>query len=708
MIKTTLAAIVMTASGFAWAQSEAPVDAEPTEIVDDSLTDIALDIVEDEPFFNDTVSDPISVVCPFKADIGYSPGEVTCAFIEVPENREDPNSRTIRLLFAKIHAQTSLEDYEAEDGEDLQYKDDPVAYLTGGPGVSIQSYVQRFLDHDLVKERDLYVLQQRGIAESGDFCPFYSAVRRELEVGTTTYESELQFAERLKECFRSASARGVDVTAYNTVENARDVRALRQALGFDAWNVWGISYGSHLGQMLTQVDPEGIKGLVIDAIVPNDLGGLQQIYRHIDRGFGKVFDRCAETNNPHCKGLEERLAAIVEEEPLTLKTNDAEIFPSGEIVVGGEVAGFVAFFLLYEQSQHPAIPAAMDQALEFFEDQDAELMGNIAAMASGGPFGGLSQGMSQAIQCNDGYSSQAAAEAEEDAASFPIYAGRLNTPEGLAAIAQACVDAGLPLKDRADYQLVRTNIPTLIINGDWDPVTPPPLADRIVPGFSNSRYVVVPYAGHGPTRSMSECSGQVLGDFFDDPTQDLSSLDMTCFEEGEEPPEYLTYLTSKAPIRAASLIATDKHQALILPGGIAGLAALSSLLSLILMPTGFVARRLAGSGAAGLAPGDTVTRSIAFATALLTVGGLGLIGAGATVAADTMPASLAIGVAQPGVFGAWLIVLGGVSGLVLAIRTLMVRLREPMRTGTFVGFLLTGLSSTALVILMSGWDLLPF
>ncbi|MEM6914587.1 MAG: alpha/beta hydrolase, partial [Pseudomonadota bacterium] len=401
-------------------------------------------------------------------------------------------------------------------------------------------------------------------------------------------------------------------------------------------------------------------------------------------------------------------AAFVQQARLPLKTHDSEIFPSGEVVIGGEVAGFLAFFFLYEQSQHPAIPATMDQALTYFEDGDEELLGKIAALAASGPFGGISQGMSQAIQCNDGYSAQAAAEAVEDATSFPLYAGRLSTPEGLAAIAQACVDGGVLLQDRSDYQLVQTDIPTLIINGDWDPVTPPPLADRIVPGFSNNRYVVVPYAGHGPTRSMSECSGQVLGAFFDDPNQDLSSLDMTCFEEGVEPPKFLSYLTSKAPIRAAGLIATDKPQALIAPAVVVGAAALSSLLTLILMPTGFAARRLAGSGAAGLAPGDTLTRAFGFTTALLTAGGLALIGAGAAVAADVTTTSLAAGVAQPGATGAWFVVLGGVAGVGLAIRTLMARLREPMRTGTFVGFLLTGLSSAALVVVMGGWDLLPF
>ncbi|MEO1657995.1 MAG: alpha/beta fold hydrolase [Pseudomonadota bacterium] len=710
-----MAASLLGAASVNAAQPALPESAEPIAVSDVVVeTDVALadellaEVAPIETFFNDAVSDPINVVCPFKASMGYTTGEVTCGLIEVPENREDPESRTIRLLFAKIHAKATLEDYEAEDDEELTYKDDPVVYLTGGPGVSIPSYVERFLEHGLVKERDLYVLQQRGIAESGDFCPLYGAIRPELNSGTTTYEGELQQAERMRTCLLGAQSRGVDVSAYNTVENARDVRALRRALGFDTWNVWGISYGSHLGQMVAQVDPEGTKALVIDAIVPNDIGSLHRMNQWINRDMGLIFKRCAETNNPHCDGLEERLNAIADIEPLTLEAADLETLPSGEIVVGGEIAGFLAFFLMYEQDNHPAIPAVMDQVLALFEDPDTELLSKLTAAAGSSPFGGISQGMSVVLRCNDGYFAQAAAEAADDAAKFPRFAARLGTPEGAAAMAQACIDGGAPLRDRADYQLIQTDLPTLIVNGEWDPVTPPPLAERIIDGFTNGRYIEVPYAGHGPTRSMPECSGQVLGDFFDDPSQDLSALDASCFEEGVEAPKYLTYHTTTAPLKAFGYIATQEPKALVMPAVILGFAAVVSLLTMILMPAGFVARVLAGSGVAGLVPGDVVTRTIAFTTAFLTITGLALIGAGAAVAYETAELSLAAGVAQPGLTGAWLVLTGAVAGAGLVVRTLMVRLREPMRTGTLIGFLLTGLSSITLAIVFSQWDFLPF
>jgi hypothetical protein len=92
-----------------------------------------------DPFARDSYRiDP--VVCPFKGDIEYEPGELECGLLEVPENREDP-----------------------------------VIYLTGGPGAHVTYYVNRFKDHGLLDHRDMYILEQRGIGFSDDFCPFYGS-----------------------------------------------------------------------------------------------------------------------------------------------------------------------------------------------------------------------------------------------------------------------------------------------------------------------------------------------------------------------------------------------------------------------------------------------------------------------------------------------------------------------------------------------------
>ncbi|MEE4208590.1 MAG: alpha/beta fold hydrolase [Parvularcula sp.] len=653
-------------------------------------------------FLNETVSAPISTVCPFRGEIDYEPGEVSCGFIEVPENREDPESRTIRLLYVKIAAKASLPDADEDTGV---YREDPIVYLTGGPGASVRSYVPRFLEHDVVKTRDLYVLQQRGIAESGPICAFFSRLRPELKLAESVLETELEEAARIKECVTSAKARGIDVTAYNTPENARDVKALREALGFESWNVWGISYGSHLGQMLTQVDPEGIRGLVIDAIVPNDLVDLMRINRWLNRDLEMIFQRCSEQKNKHCRDLEDRMEAALRSPRLTVEAADKELLPKGTASFGGELPALAAFIMLYEQDQHPAIPAVMDRLLTVIETGDAEALRALTALDL---FGGSAQGMSTLIRCNDGYYQASAEETPDDLAENLRVAGAMTTAEGSAALARACVEAGVGPRDREDYRLVKTDVPTLIVNGAWDPITPPPLARRILPGFANGRLIEVPYAGHGPTRSMSKCAGEVMTAFFDDPSQDLSALDASCLEEGVAPPIFADYLVSESPLELAGVLAAGERKTLIGPAALAGGSIFALLGGFLMIPAGFLARRVAGHRSSELAAGPFSLRVLAFGTAAASVSGLGLLAAGAAAAEEISPISLMAGFADPAGIGALLLLVGGLLGLALAGLTIKARLGEPLRAGTLLGFLLMGLGAMSLSVLALRFDLLPF
>ena len=45
-----------------------------------------------------------TIICPFKGDIDYKPGEIECGLLQVPENREDPDSRFIELHFIKMNS----------------------------------------------------------------------------------------------------------------------------------------------------------------------------------------------------------------------------------------------------------------------------------------------------------------------------------------------------------------------------------------------------------------------------------------------------------------------------------------------------------------------------------------------------------------------------------------------------------------------------
>jgi pimeloyl-ACP methyl ester carboxylesterase len=386
----------------AQAQIGATVDSE-------ALQEPAPDLFARDSYRIDTV------VCPFKGDIEYEPGDIECGLLEVPENRENPDSRFIELHFVKINSRWGKDDQEDADEEDRDddlppgKRDDPVIYLTGGPGARVNYYVGRLKDHTLLKHRDLYILEQRGIGFSDDFCPYYG-IRKPATDDVETFDEHLAASHQRKaDCSANATASGVDLTGYSTIENARDVKALRRALGFDQWNVWGISYGSILGQAYIKEDPGGILAVALDAIMPLEIRE-SELYWRIAHWYNRDLEKLQEIcqRQPACAKrypdiggrLREAIESVVGN-PIEVDVKDIENYPSGKARIFQDIVAFLPFVFLYEQVNYPAMPSLIYTWADAVERRDENLFKAIAS-ASGGGFGDSSQGMSNAIFCLDG------------------------------------------------------------------------------------------------------------------------------------------------------------------------------------------------------------------------------------------------------------------------------------------------------------------
>ncbi|MBY0423405.1 MAG: hypothetical protein K2Q06_13945, partial [Parvularculaceae bacterium] len=103
-----------------------------------------------------------TIVCPFRGAVQYKPGEISCGLLSVPENREKPSSRTIQLHYVKLAARKPLT-WDAQKKGEWKKREDPIVYLTGGPGVTATGYAARLKDHGARDVRDVYILEQRGI-----------------------------------------------------------------------------------------------------------------------------------------------------------------------------------------------------------------------------------------------------------------------------------------------------------------------------------------------------------------------------------------------------------------------------------------------------------------------------------------------------------------------------------------------------------------
>ena len=666
-----------------------------------------------DPFARDTYR-VTPVVCPFKGEIDYEPGDIECGLLEVPENREDPDARFIELHFVKLSSRWGKDEdgdekddadedeavYDLADGK----RDDPVVYLTGGPGVHVTGYVKRLKDHGLLDHRDLYIHEQRGIGYSGDFCPFYSTLDPAIDDVATFAEHLEAEIQRGAACAQRARAAGVDLTGYSTIENARDVKALRRALGFEKWNVWGISYGSILGQAYVKEDPEGILAVAIDAIMPLDIRESELYWRVVHwyvRDLQKLQQIC--DSQPACArrypDILGRLRSAVQsvvDNPITVPVKDVENYPSGTVRFFSDIVAFLPFVFLYEQDNYPGVPGLVYAWADAVEQRDETLFKAIALASGDTGFGGQSQGMSNAILCLDGDTEAQARAGKKDLEEYPVLGAAIATVDSLDRQAASCDELGLFQRPAEEYWPVETDLPSLIIEGEMDPITPPPNAKAILPGFRNGTYVEFPWAGHGPSRSV-KCAGDMLNAFYDDPN---AEPDLACVETMEEPVIYAPLFVSRVAPRLLALAQEDKKK-LAAPAAWAGGSLLVLLVAFVSLTFGPLVRRFDGrrvepAGGARLA---------AWLAATLAVAAVATFAAAIGLTAKTSPMLPLLGFVPWAQWGAW----GGFAAGLLGLLTVLLSLRQFGRQrGAATGFLLTGLAAISLSAFLLLSDLGPF
>ncbi len=665
----------------------------------------AVDLFARDSFRIDTL------ICPFKGDIDYEPGEIECGLLQVPENRENPNSRFIELHFIKLNSTWDDEADEDEDEEDESglapgRRDDPVLYLTGGPGAHASYYVERFEDHGIRKHRDMYILEQRGIGHSHDFCLKYGARSPENFDVETFDEQELAAIGAADDCATNAMAAGVDLTGYNTIENARDVHAFRRALGIDQWNVWGLSYGTILGQAYINEDPDGIRAIVLDSVVPINAVDEAQYWRVIkwyDRDLQKLDElcqadkACAKTYPDLGERLRTATRSVIDN-PIVVDVKDTELYPSGQARIFHDIAAALPFTLFYEQTNYPGLPGMIYAWADVVESRDETFFKAITQLDGGGS-GGFSQGMYNAIFCLDGYRDAMIRSGAADREAFPILSTALGTAESNKAAAQLCRDLGMYPRDSAEYAPVSTDIPALIVAGDMDPITPPPLAEAIMPGFSNGTFIKFPYTGHGPLRSL-ECGGDMLNRFFDDP---MAEVDMSCVDE-LEPPEFFVPLYTTSIATRLALIAVEDQKKLAGPVAWIGISTIVSLFAFFILALGSLGRRIDKRQSIDMPHARlAVWLSASFAMLAIII-----IGAAAGVTADASEILLLFGMVPWAWYGAVAGLFAGLAGIAAIGLTIRIRLQRSVPIGTLVGFLMTGLAAVGLSTFLLYWDLTPF
>lgn len=404
--------------------------------------------------------------------------EAERGFFEVPENRKDPAARKIRIGFVRFPATTP------NPGP-------PIVYLAGGPGASGVGAAQgaRFPIFMALREQgDVIALDQRGIGLSRSLTPCLPPASVASMTILTRDAIVAFYRAGLTHCFGTWKAGGVDIDGYTTVQNAHDIEDLRRALGVPKINLWGISYGSHLGLTVMKYHPGSVARSVLAGI--EGLDETVKLPSETDAYFARV--QAVIDADPMAKAVYPDLAALMRRVHARLNASPATVSITPAGASAPVTVTFDGFAVQLFTSSMIADPGGVARVPDFYLTLDSGDYARAASLLHGQflarpPF---FNGMPEAMDLASGVSPARATRLETEFRTA-ILGDALNFPMPHIAGIRPELDLG----DRFRAPL-SSAIPTLFISGTLDGRTYPAEAAATVAGFSKGARLIVENGGH--------------------------------------------------------------------------------------------------------------------------------------------------------------------------------------------------------------------
>jgi pimeloyl-ACP methyl ester carboxylesterase len=429
-----------------------------------------------------------------------------CGYLVVPENRSRPAGRTIRLAVAIAPPVSPTP------------APDPLTYLAGGPGGSAIGAAPVLIDAGLNRDRELVLMDQRGATFSNPlFCQkSVRFVARRVGLVYDAASTGRRQAAATRACHRRLVRRGIDLGAYNTTESAADLADLRAALGIPQWNVYGVSYGTDLALTLMRDHPEGIRSVALGSVVPPHEVSLGGFWDNVRRGFDNLFSACAaqvrcHKRHPRLRQTFTSLVRKLESRPLATRVRPTPGAPRVKVVLdGGALVNWLVAMALGPPS-YPKVPNWIDQLAA---GQPRNIAASWAALSQQ-----AGNGLQYGVECSEWVPYERKSKLlSKGRRAFPRY------PDSVLAQApqlpfafKDCRVWDVPKAPAAQRAVTRSTIPTLLLSGTFDAVTPPRPARIAARTLPNSTVVAIPGVGHDPV-AKSGCAARVITSFLSTPS----------------------------------------------------------------------------------------------------------------------------------------------------------------------------------------------
>jgi pimeloyl-ACP methyl ester carboxylesterase len=449
--------------------------------------------------------------CVFKPPRG---DRIECFVLVVPENRSQPEGREVRLRGVILKAKRAA-------------LAEPVVYLSGGPGeaplVASEPGVDALVEGDwwkdtasLRRRRDVIIVSQRGAGGATPDLDCFAPRIGEPAKARRRAVTEQQENDILLECRAALDRRKVDLAMYATPVLADDVADLARALSLPKINLYGASYGTRWGLEVLRRYPDLVRVAVLDGVYPPQVNGEQNEPGIVRAVFERLYADCEADAfcREHHPALRQAVEALVEgadRKPLeiTLQLED------GPQPVRLDSAKLMMVLLqMMREGEAALIPETVAAARRgdfhlvtlFGEDLESDEGGLLEQNAQ------QFDGLFNSVECRETWAAVDLAARQRAIDNAGIY----GLSARLSKAAVYCPAWRVPAAPASERQPVKSAVPTLLLSGGYDWLTPAAWAADAARTLSASRQIVFRALGHGVT-SQDPCVARLRDAFIEDP-----------------------------------------------------------------------------------------------------------------------------------------------------------------------------------------------
>jgi pimeloyl-ACP methyl ester carboxylesterase len=429
--------------------------------------------------------------------------KVVCGYLSVSEDRALKNGRVIRLPVIIL---------KSDNPRPLP---DPILRTFGGPGSSSLRMVNSRRFSPWLKDRDVIIFEQRGTryAQPALECPEVNKANiGSVKQNLGARAARAREVQAAKACYERLTKEGINLSAYNSAESAADIEDLRRVLKLDKINLHGVSYSARLMLNVMRVYPQGIRSVVLESTLPPQVNydevGVDSIVRTLNVLFRncRIDARCAAAYPKLEKEFYEAVRRL-NRQPISVSLKDSQTGETHDIKLHGHdfTTWLIDYLLSNDANAIADAPLAIHQVFQGKYDAFKKYADEKTSPSSS------ALGMRYSVWCGEEVAFESLRKIKAQSFRYPKLKGY-----EVMALPDICgvwkVKAAGPVENRQ----VESDLPTLILNAEYDAYTPPAWGSAAAKTLKNSFLFEVPWAGHGPAFS-SPCARQMIADFFADP-----------------------------------------------------------------------------------------------------------------------------------------------------------------------------------------------